>query len=500
MRIRENGPSFGEPLEDEFAEVSTTGGTASEEMPRLDDPSGAYDGAFSDSTRNSTGDYEHEDSDTKIPIRFRKIIEKDLNTNTRNSNRNKQRNRYEKRNPTVEVDSTHIDNTVEKGDIRFAKTESGEVPPQEALQLIRDISDFLDEKGYISTELYSTAQILNNSSVNRFLLLLPDDTIVHLDETANINTTIGNIKDRKDSKKSSSGGKIIGHTSSDVNDTELTKILGFKIDGPDTPKRASKPVFKPSVRSSRNRPAPEQIKTKDVKTIGRPTDFMEHMTPHNASSLMEESNADPFAEKTYVEHIIKSPVGVPVDIVNSPTPNKKTTPSIIPKQETLKQRGEIHLENLLKVANTKEDLIAIINQSDDLNEGLWGTQQTYSREELVALVDATWNGEVGIDHLPRTAGFREAVDRVREKEREKNMKIAKQHTAAELDPLMRATIEVEDTLKIPREEKIYDLNTVDESFIYNYTVPKLSTREALNERIKNTSIFGKIWKKLTGKK
>ena len=41
--------------------------------------------------------------------------------------------------------------------------------------------------------------------------------------------------------------------------------------------------------------------------------------------------------------------------------------------------------------------------------------KTYSRDELIALIEATWNGEVGIDHLPRTASFRETVDRIREK-------------------------------------------------------------------------------------
>lgn len=166
---------------------------------------------------------------------------------------------------------------------------------------------------------------------------------------------------------------------------------------------------------------------------------------------------------------------------------KEDAPQVSPSIKNESTSGT--LEGLLSIAETKEDLIAIVSKSNDLRDGLWGTQQTYSRDELIALIEATWNGEVGIDHLPRTAGFRDAVDRIRENERSTNLKIAKQKTAKELIPAMEATIEIENRLGVPEDQQIYGHDKKNNSFVYNYT----NSQQTEEDRNKNSGIFSKLW-------
>lgn len=184
-----------------------------------------------------------------------------------------------------------------------------------------------------------------------------------------------------------------------------------------------------------------------------------------------------------------------VPSIETPSISESTPISTPIKNESTPTSGT--LENLLSSAETKDDLIAIIERSNDLQDGLWGTQQTYSRDELIALIEANWIGDVGIDHLPRTAGFREAVDRVREYERVHLGKYAeRQTTAAELDPVIQAGIKMGDALGVPESSRIYDHNKEDNSLVYNYIKNPATEEDAK----KNASIFGRLWAKLKGKR
>lgn len=154
------------------------------------------------------------------------------------------------------------------------------------------------------------------------------------------------------------------------------------------------------------------------------------------------------------------------------------------------------LEKLLSIANTKDELIAVIAKSDSLQEGMHGSQQIYSKDDLIALIEAVWSGEVGIDHLPRTDGFRENVARTHEYERKHDPRIAKQKTAEELDSDTNTVMNFENSVGLTKNKQTYGINKRDNSLVYNYD--KYPRTEANSK--KNSSILGKIWKKLTGKK
>lgn len=77
-----------------------------------------------------------------------------------------------------------------------------------------------------------------------------------------------------------------------------------------------------------------------------------------------------------------------------------------------KSEEENKLNALFQTAESREDLESIIKTSSLLKEGLIGSKDVYSREDLLVLIDAIWKGEIALDHLTNTAGFRENVYRI----------------------------------------------------------------------------------------
>jgi hypothetical protein len=280
-------------------------------------------------------------------------------------------------------------------DIEFAEK-------REAGALVQEIADYVDKAEFIPAHLYQKAQALNDPFLNEYILSLPDNTVVYLDENGDKEKTIFEIRE-------------------------------------------------------------------------------------HAAYLREQSSADSVPDS------LENQVENPAEETRQHRVAAENRPATEPES-----RGS-NLEDLFAIAQTKDELIAIVAKSKDLESGLEGTQQEYSKDDLIALIEATWTGEIGIDHLPRAAGFREAVDRVREIELSEDQKIAKRTTAEELEPAMEATMRMEHGLDVPEHEQIYghakekesaNGNSPDKaSYAYNYE--KYPRTE--ENRKKNTGIFGKLW-------
>lgn len=309
-------------------------------------------------------------------------------------------------------------------EVEFAKPISDEEFEKRKIikPIIAEIEDFVDKAKFIPADLYTKAQILNDPFLNDYILSLPDNTVVFLDQYENKTKTILQIRETY---------------------TALNEQKNI-----------------------------EQKKKLDAQ-------LLEEITAHTTKSANQpdttKNNAENPNRGISLKNIKISPKGT-VPSIETPSISESTPISTPIKNESTPTSGT--LENLLSSAETKDDLIAIIERSNDLQDGLWGTQQIYSRDELIALIEATWIGDVGIDHLPRTAGFREAVDRVREYERVHLGKyVERRTTAAELDPVIQAGIKMGDALGVPESSRIYDHNKEDNSLVYNY-IKNPATEEA----------------------
>lgn len=402
----ESGPQFGDSLQDEVdskyshlgngtseadktKEIAEENTPAVEETPILNDPEGASDDALFGVDEHGRVDNLHTDEDELVLFKKGKRVET-LETIQPIRKRSKAKARdIAITQPISNEASTNEEVTgATKRKIEFANPISDEEfeKRKEIQSIIAEIADFVDKAEFIPADLYTKAQVLNDPFLNDYILSLPDNTVVFLDDDGNKTRTIFQIRE-------------------DIASLNEQKIM----------------------------------KQKELDTQ-RPSEISETQ------------------------------------------PQRESLPS--------------SLEGLFSIAETKDELIAIIAKSTDLESGLQGTHQTYSKDDLIALINATWNGEVGIDHLPRTAGFREAVDRVREHERDNNLYIAKQKTAEELAPAMQATIEMENVLGVPEAEQIYGHDKKNDSFVYNYTnYPRTEAN-----RKKNTGIFGRLWARLKGQR
>ncbi len=80
-------------------------------------------------------------------------------------------------------------------------------------------------------------------------------------------------------------------------------------------------------------------------------------------------------------------------------------------RETGRQRERADkFEALFRVCHNREEMESVLRTSTLLEHGLAGSGgDVYSREMLLVLLDGAMKGDIAIDHLPRTAGFREAV-------------------------------------------------------------------------------------------
>ncbi len=89
----------------------------------------------------------------------------------------------------------------------------------------------------------------------------------------------------------------------------------------------------------------------------------------------------------------------------------------------LRETGRQHertdeIEALLRACHHREEMEAVLRTSSLLEDGLTGSGgDVYSREMLLILLDGAMRGDIAIDHLPRTAGFREAVNLILTREK-----------------------------------------------------------------------------------
>jgi hypothetical protein len=337
----------------------------------------------------------------------------------------------------------------------------------EVREIFEAVTDSVNKTDSISGDLLREAMKIDDLSIKHLLLSIPDATLVYLDNDKTHSITMDKIRAEP--------------TLLDTVDGTLKERVFQNPEPENTTSTAldqkEHVSHDPSIGGS---------------VIQRPEGFMADLAEEQARVILEGSkNRTLELDESIFSNINANKDDTPVKKPPFEAISKKDVAEInASKHEAPEKAVEAgNLEKLLSIATTKDDLIAIVSKSNDLRDGLWGTQQTYSRDELMALIEATWNGEVGIDHLPRTAGFRETVDRIRENERKNNLKIAKQKTADELSPAMQATIEMENVLEVPEEKQIYGYNKDNQSFIYNYQ----KTAETKEGADKNKGIFRKLW-------
>lgn len=457
MKFRgESGPGLGDQLLDEMETGHSHGGNGTydandtretteentsvvEETPILSDPEGASDDALFgvDNNRETA----HGDEDEPVLYENGKRIE------TLETKQTIKRKNMSKKKPD---------------DTGKASPKSNENLGYKVERILYEVTKSVNDTDLISAELIREAMEINNEAVNHLLLNIPSGTLVYFDKDKIYTRTIDEIRENPELLKETLVVKP-------------EKIAALSI----MPKKIS---TKPINRNDDSEWGGSELSRSIFNQ--NPTE-RPNITPSTAKPATAYINR----ESHEPQEKIQTQIAIP------PAPVTERKPNTQP--ETQRESRPSNLEGLFNIAETKDDLIAIIAKSTDLEDGLQGTHQVYSKDDLIALIEATWTGEVGIDHLPRTAGFRDNVDRIRENERyHLDSRIAKQKTAEELAPAMQATIEMENELGVPEDEQIYGHNQEDNSFVYNYTnYPRTE-----KNRKKNTNIFGRLWNRLRGKK